>query len=371
MKIQRLELQHFRNYEQLSLNLPPGTTAFLGANAQGKTNILEAIVLASLGRSHRTSQEEDLIAWEQAGATVGINFERLEVQHRLDVRLSRQGRKEILFNGHPIKAKDLIGQLNIVLFSPEDLLLVKGVPALRRRFLDMEISQASPTYYRRLLRYHRFLQQRNLLLKRIRNREQSLDALDSWDEGLAGEAAGIVTKRREAIKKINMLANLMHRRITANQESLAVKYSLHGMDEDGAIAEEELTAWYREQLHRRRTEDIARGITTIGPHRDDLLLAVNGNSLRAFGSQGQQRTGVLALKLAELEFIRSETGEYPILLLDDVMSELDASRREHLLGFIKDRVQTLITATDDAYLPVLAAERKVQIRGGTVQRCAE
>jgi len=367
MRVEKILLQQFRNYQSLDLILQQGITAFIGDNAQGKTNILEAIVLCSLGRSHRTGQEEDLIHWQAAQAGVELCFERFGVKHWLKIQLSRQGKKEIFLNGHPVKIRDLIGQLNTVLFSPEDLLLVKGVPALRRRFLDMEISQANPVYYRHLQRYNRYLQQRNTLLKRIRSREQNPEAMEMWDEGLAAEGAAIVAKRREAIKKINMLANLMHRRITGNTENLTIAYLSAGMTEQEFVPDQQVAQWYLEQWRRQRQEDIQRGMTTLGPHRDDLHLDVNGNALRAYGSQGQQRTGILAMKLAELEFIRSETGEYPVLLLDDVMSELDASRRGHLLGFIRDRIQTIITTTDETYLAGVSPERMVRIREGAIQ----
>jgi len=260
-----------------------------------------------------------------------------------------------------------MGTLNVVLFSPEDLWLIKGAPAVRRRFLDNEISQANRSYYQKLLRYQHSLLQRNNLLKAIRDHRSSVDQLDIWDEQLAVIAAAAKVKRLDSLKKLNMLANLMHRKLTNGKEVLALQYSIHQLQSDSPQTVDELSAWYQQKLAENRQQDIARGSTSVGPHRDDLVMQVNGQNLRVYGSQGQQRTGALSLKLAELEFIKSETGEYPILLLDDVMSELDASRREHLLAFIKNRIQTFITATDATNFPANYAGRKFIVSQGTLQ----
>ena len=210
----------------------------------------------------------------------------------------------------------------------------------------MEISQASPSYYSDLAKYNRLLQQRNFLLKNIREKKSAASMLDMWDGQLAECGVKIIKKRLEAVKKLNMLANLMQRRISNNEENLSIVYYIKGFEEEAANMEEKLNIWYNEALLKGRDEDIYRGATGIGPHRDDINIFVNGIDLKSFGSQGQQRTGVLSMKLSELEFIRSEQGEYPVLLLDDVMSELDMNRRNQLLDFIKkENIQTIITAT--------------------------
>ncbi len=407
MQVTNLRLKNFRNYADLTLALSSGINIFLGANAQGKTNILEAICYASLGRSHRTHQDSDLIRFSEPAGILQLAFSRRDVPNRIDIELPRKGRRKLLLNGQSIRPKDLVGSLNTVLFSPEDLFLIKGAPAGRRHFLDSEISQASPAYYHELLTYNRLLQQRNTLLKRIREHHATPALLASWDPQLAASAAKITKKRQEAVKKLHMLANLMQRKISNSKENLSLTYEIHGLennesqsllsderhDRNGTVFESQrgfirnplsrsvdsveaplapatketsipaqtppsnqvtspLESWYNKKLEARRDLDILRGVTSVGPHRDDLAMAVNGIDLRAYGSQGQQRTGALALKLAELEFLRSETGEYPILLLDDVMSELDASRREALLAFLqREHIQTVITATDAAYFP--------------------
>lgn len=365
MFVRSLKLRNYRNYVQLDLPLQPGINILLGQNAQGKTNVLEAVYYASLGHSHRTHTDNDLILWQAQEALLELDVVRLGVEHHLAFQFSRTKRRRILLNGHPIRPKELIGTINTVLFSPEDLFLIKGAPNERRHFLDGEISQASPAYYHELARYNRLLQQRNTLLKRIREHKASVADLEFWDPQLVSSAVKIVQKRLEAVKKLNMLANLMQRRISDNQENLTLRYELHGSE--GGKVTSDLTSWYNTELVKQRELDVLRGSTGRGPHRDDLALAVNGVDLRAFGSQGQQRTGVLSLKLAELEFLRSETGEYPILLLDDVMSELDAARRRALLAFIRrERIQTLITATDAAYFPQEPMGTYYDVKNGTI-----
>jgi DNA replication and repair protein RecF len=366
MRVNQITLRNYRNYVNLSLDFTQNINIFLGQNAQGKTNILEAIYYGAMGRSHRTNLDAELIRWQQDGSVIQLGFTRLDIENNLQFRFSTTKNKEILLNSYPIKPRELIGSLNAVLFSPEDLLLIKGSPAGRRRFLDTEISQANPAYYRQLIQYNRIIAQRNVLLKKIRERKAGRDLLDSWDEQLAALAAHLVQKRQEALKKLAMLANLMHRKITDNKENLVVTYQTTGLEFNTAI---DMADVYQKQLYSLRDIDIIRGSTGVGPHRDDLILTVNGINLRTFGSQGQQRTGVLALKLAELEFIKSETGEYPVLLLDDVMSELDANRREQLLTFIKDRVQTFITATDDRFFPDWKPGKYYTVTAGQITEC--
>lgn len=363
MRVDKLLLRNYRNYEKLDVDFTSNVNIFIGDNAQGKTNILEALYLGAVGRSHRTAEDDDLVGWEQDSASVDLFFTRHGVENKLGFRLIKGRNKEILFNDFAIKPREVIGSLTAVLFSPEDLWLIKGVPAIRRRFLDIEISQAVPLYYRNLLQYNRVVSQRNHLLKKIHDRKAQPELLESWDEQLAKLAVFLVAKRLEAVKKLGMLANLMHRRLTGSRENLSFAYQLAGAD--GGIPAD-LLAWYRQRLTQDRPGDIARGSTSVGPHRDDIVLRVNGKELRSFGSQGQQRTGILALKLAELEFLKSETGEYPVLLLDDVMSELDALRREQLLSFIRDRIQTFITATDAALFPAVRAGRYYRVKDGMI-----
>ncbi|MCH3959501.1 MAG: DNA replication/repair protein RecF [Selenomonas sp.] len=367
MFVRSIYLRNYRNYSELKLDFAPDINVFLGQNAQGKTNIIEAVYYASLGHSHRTHTDTELIRWDQPAGLIQLEFERMGVSSQLEFQFSREKRRRILMNGHPIRPKELVGNINTVLFSPEDLFLIKGAPAGRRRFLDGEISQASPAYYHELVQYNRIITQRNTLLKRIREHKARPDMLDLWDVQLVEAAVKITHKRQEAVRKLNMLANLMQRRISDNQENLAITYEIHGL-EDPSVTKD-LASWYNKELASHREVDILRGSTSRGPHHDDIILTVNGVNLRSFGSQGQQRTGVLSLKLAELEFLRSETGEYPVLLLDDVMSELDVTRRHQLMAFIrKEHIQTMITATDEAYFPAERIGTYHYVRAGSITR---
>jgi DNA replication and repair protein RecF len=305
---------------------------------------------------------------------VRLGFSRLGVGNTIELRFSRTKRRQLLLNSHGVTPKTLVGSLTTVLFSPEDLYLVKGAPQLRRAFLDTEISQTSPAYYRELVKYNRLITQLNNLLKKIREGQAGREMLELWDVQLAESAAKIAAKRLEAVSRLAMLSRLMQRRISGALESLEVGYDLHapsgeaGPPLTAGKVTEGLIQWYNEMLGKRHELDIIRGVTSVGPHRDDLTLSVNGVDLRTYGSQGQQRTGALALKLSELEFIRVETGAYPVLLLDDVMSELDPSRRKELLLFLqREKIHTIITATDKAYFPSEEIGTFFSVRQGVVR----
>lgn len=352
MKVNNLKLMGYRNYQELKISFCENINILIGRNAQGKTNILESVCYAATGSSYRANSDNDLIMWNKTDGLIELNFQRLDVENKLLFKLQRGKTRQIFHNGAKIRHKDLIGILNVVLFSPEDLFLIKGAPANRRRFLDMEISQASPSYFSDLSKYNRLLLQRNSQLKAIREKRGNKSMLEMWDQQLVEAGSRIFFKRIEAIRKFNMLANLMQRRISGNEENLTVAYQVKGNDLPVDKLEDNYKVWYNKVLCDLTEEDIYKGSTSVGPHRDDIAISVNGIDLKSFGSQGQQRTGVLSLKLSELEFIRSETGEYPILLLDDVMSELDENRRRQLLSFInREHIQTIITATDEAYFP--------------------
>lgn len=354
MQITELTLRSYRSYETLHLAFDPGVQIFLGANAQGKTNIIEALYYAAFGRSHRTSSDAELIRVGADGARIALSFRRHDVPGALSFTFARGARRRIEYAGESLRQRDLVGILPMVLFSPEDLFLVKGAPALRRRYLDAELSQASPAYYGELLRYTRILKQRNAVLKDIRERLAAPDDLLPWDAQLAKSAAYIVTRRTSAVAQLGALSARVQAVLAAGEE-LALAYEIAGAGAED-FAEDDMTEslhlWYNKMLCEGRARDIARAATGVGPHLDDLVLRVGGMSLRSYGSQGQQRTGALALKLAELFYLQENVGEAPILLLDDVMSELDADRRRALLDFIRhENIQTFITATDAAYFP--------------------
>ena len=370
MQITELTLRSYRSYETLHLAFDPGVQIFLGANAQGKTNIIEALYYAAFGRSHRTSSDAELIRVGADGAHIGLSFRRHDVPGELSFTFARGARRRITYAGESLRQRDLVGLLPMVLFSPEDLFLVKGVPALRRRYLDAELSQASPAYYGELLRYTRILKQRNAVLKDIRERLAAPEELPPWDAQLARSAAYIVTRRIAAVAQLGALSARVQAVLAAGEE-LALAYEIAGAGAED-FAEDDMTEslhlWYNKMLYEGRARDIARAATGVGPHLDDLVLRVGGMSLRSYGSQGQQRTGALALKLAELFYLQENIGEAPILLLDDVMSELDADRRRALLDFIRhEHIQTFITATDAAYFPAERMGTYRYVEAGTVR----
>ena len=370
MQITELTLRSYRSYETLHLAFDPGVQIFLGANAQGKTNIIEALYYAAFGRSHRTSSDAELIRVGADGAHIGLSFRRHDVPGELSFTFARGARRRITYAGESLRQRDLVGILPMVLFSPEDLFLVKGAPALRRRYLDAELSQASPAYYGELLRYTRILKQRNAVLKDIRERLAAPEELPPWDAQLARSAAYIVTRRIAAVAQLGALSARVQAVLAAGEE-LALAYEIAGAGAED-FAEDDMTEslhlWYNKMLCEGRARDIARAATGVGPHLDDLVLRVGGMSLRSYGSQGQQRTGALALKLAELFYLQENIGEAPILLLDDVMSELDADRRRALLDFIRhEHIQTFITATDAAYFPAERMGTYRYVEAGTVR----
>ena len=372
MKIASLYVVNFRNYSQCNLPLSSMINVFYGKNAQGKTNLLEAIFYGAFGLSHRTSSEEDLLKLGTEAMAVGINFDSFSGKHEVKLKKYRQQqkwKKEIWLDGAKIRPKEHYGALNTVMFSPEDLQLVKGEPALRRRFFDMQISQTDPIYYDLLVKYNRVLLQRNRLLKELRDEGGREEILQPWNQEFSKLATAITKKRLTALAKLEAIASAIYASITSNQEELKVHYELKANNGEllhPSSASEVTEAFYTEYLAERQRVDILRGNTGIGPHRDDLQLLLNGLSLRSFGSQGQQRSGALALKLSQLEYVHREIGEFPVLLLDDVMSELDDSRRAQLLLFIDGRVQTFITVNDRELIPNLASNAYFRIENGVI-----
>ncbi len=363
MRAQWLQLNDFRNYARAELRAAAGITALTGDNAQGKTALLEALYLCCTGRSHRTPRDRELIRWGQPLARVAVVVEQSDGSHEVEIALPEAGRKQVKVNGTAIaRSGELMGHVCGVLFSPEDLSLVKDGPAERRRFIDMELSQIRPAYYYALQRYQRALTQRGRLLRDGFRDESLLKTLPSWDEQLASSGASIIEYRRAFSQKLAAHAGRVHAGLSGGQEVLDVRYACSiNSDESGA----ELAQALYGALDRARSSDLARGATSVGPHRDDLALTLNGVDARAYGSQGQQRSCALSLKLAELKVMHEETGEHPILMLDDVLSELDPSRRRQLLEALGD-VQTLITCTDPADLAGAQVSQLLSIKNGTI-----
>ena len=342
MHVKSLSLNNFRNYEQALIAPSDGVTVFTGPNAQGKTNNLEALHLCCLGRSHRTARDEELIRWGAQSARVQIQTQQRDGTHEVTILLDKAQKKKKTVRIGARQAErigELFGHVCGVLFSPEDLSIVKSGPAERRRFIDMQLSQLRPAYFYALQRAQRTLNQRNALLREIAKNGALLPTLDMWDEQLALVGAEIARNRREAIGLLGEAAARAHASLTGGRETLRLWY-ISQTAESGDVADALLG-----RLRAARQEDLRRMTTTVGVHRDDIGVTINGREARTFASQGQQRSAVLALKLAQLEMAAGETGEPPILMLDDVMSELDPERRRQLIERI-DRVQTFVTCTD-------------------------
>jgi len=366
--LRRLSLTNFRNYIRLEVELPPGVVVLMGDNAQGKTNLLEAIYYLALSRSPRTSLDRELVNWlawkeEMPFARLEGEVERGEVLLRLEiVILPQRGpegsrvHKQIMVNGVRQRALDLVGQVGVVLFRPEDLGLIDGPPSGRRRYLDVTLCQLDASYLRALQRYNRVLLQRNHLLRQLRERPRSWEELRFWDEHLVREGAFLILRRNEAIVKLGPLAGEVHSALTAGRERLELKYRSSPAWEEAPRASEEsslkeLSQLFHRQLQEARDMEVQLGATSQGPHRDDLGFVLNGMEASIHASRSQLRTAALSLKLAEAQLMREESGCEPLLLLDDVLSELDGERRAHLAGALSGRPQVLITATDPASLP--------------------
>lgn len=371
MKISKIFLSDFRNLAALDLNLADTINIFLGRNAQGKTNILESINFASLGTA-RVSKDVELVRWNTDAALIKISFAKADVSHDLAIEIpADKRRRRILLDGNFIKMRDFIGKLNSVMFSPEDLFMFRNSPSSRRKFLNIILAQAMPIYFSELATYNRLIEQRNNLLKKIREGLASPLNLELWNEQLATAAAKITAKRISAVENLKILANDMQQKISAQAENLSLEYEIHNLQDVDApqnFSVEYLQKWYHEIFTARNFIDVKRGSTSFGPHLDDLQFFINGKELRLYGSQGQLRTTALALKLSEIQMLKDAAGEYPVLLLDDVMSELDAQRRQKLLEFLlSQKIQTLITATERAYFPAEIFGKVFSIENGALQ----
>jgi DNA replication and repair protein RecF len=386
MHIRHLSLTNFRNYTRLELTLPARAVLLHGANAQGKTNLLEAIYYLATSRSPQATSDRELINWI-------ADQEEMLPYARLTTEVMRGGRSrqiEIVLQKEPVggsgngertrlrkqirvdkanrRAMDLVGQINVVLFMPQDMALVDGSPSGRRRYLDVALCQVDPEYCRALSRYNRLLSERNALLRQWHERRRDPDELAYWNEQLVDYGVTIMQRRRDAVIELDQRAAQLHHLLSGGVERLRLVYEATlpiGPQDDAA----RLDSAYRAELTRNRQREIERGMTLIGPHRDEVRFLVNDQiDLGKFGSRGQQRTAVVALKLAEVDWMRQRTGEWPILLLDEVLSELDAERRAFLLTQVNGVEQALITTTDPTFFDAdsLAGMTLLRVEGGRV-----
>ncbi len=343
--IKELAIKGYRNYEKLEATFENKVNVIIGENAQGKTNVMEAIYVLAMAKSHRTSNDKELIRWDEEYAKIEGTVQKHNQSVQMQLVISKKGKKAKLNHLEQQKLSQYVGHMNVIMFAPEDLNLVKGSPQVRRRFIDMEIGQVSPVYLHELSKYQKIMQQRNHLLKQLQTKKQTDNGmLEVLSMQLSEAAAKIVLKRISFIEQLEKWAQPIHTGISRGLEKLNIKYK-PSVEVSDTSDLSKIIEVYNEKFAKIKEKEIERGTTLVGPHRDDLLFYVNDRDVQTFGSQGQQRTTALSIKLAEIELIHEEIGEYPILLLDDVLSELDDYRQSHLLNTIQGKVQTFVTTT--------------------------
>lgn len=359
MYIESLQLNNYRNYNQLSMSFDGNTNILYGDNAQGKTNILESIYMAATTKSHRGSKDGEIIKIGEEESHIRLCFKKSDINHKIDMHLRKSKNKGVAIDGIPIhRITELFGLINVVFFSPEDLDIIKDGPSGRRRFLDMELCQISRLYHKNLTSYQRVLDQRNNLLKQIIHNSNLMDTLDVWNIQLVEYGMKVMKERQNFIEMLNEIVTEIHSNLTSGKEKLEIIY-----DKNVEIQDFEKTLNDKIQIDLKYTS------TQTGPHRDDILFLINGMDVRKFGSQGQQRTVALSLKIAEIKLVKKIIKENPILLLDDVMSELDSRRRDMLIKEIKD-IQTIITCTgyDDFIEKQVIINNVYHVVDGTVTK---
>lgn len=334
MIIKSLELENFRNYKSLNIEFDKGVNILYGDNAQGKTNILEAIYVSATTKSHKGAKDKEIINFEAEEAHIKTYLDKEGLERRVDMHLRKSKSKGIAIDTVRLKkAAQLLGLLNVVFFSPEDLSIIKDAPAQRRRFVDMELCQLDQSYLYDLNQYNKIIAQRNKLLKDMYNNQDLKNMLGIWDMQIIIYGQKIIKRRRLFVDQLNEIIDDIHYKLSGGKERIKVEYAPY-VSEDN----------FEEMLKKAREKDIKLKSTSVGPHKDDFIFIVNGIDIRTYGSQGQQRTAALSLKLSEIELVKKITGDNPVLLLDDVLSELDSNRQNHLLNNIGD-IQTIITCT--------------------------
>ncbi|MCM1399563.1 MAG: DNA replication/repair protein RecF [Clostridium sp.] len=357
MFIDKLALNNFRNYDEVDIQFSNGINILYGDNAQGKTNILEAIYMIATTKSHRGNKDREIIQFGYEEAHIRADVMKSDSSHRIDMHLRTNKSKGVAVDLITLKrSAQLFGIVNIVLFSPEDLSIIKNSPAERRRFIDMELCQLNKIYYSDLSNFNKALNQRNNLLKKIAFDGTNKDTLDVWDEQLVKYGIKVISERNNFIELINEIIGKIHSSITSKKENIKIIYEKNVDEND-----------FLEELKNKRFVDLKYQSTSVGPHRDDISFIVNDIDVKKYGSQGQQRTAALSLKLAEIELVRNMIKDNPILLLDDVMSELDSTRRDALLSYISE-IQTIITCTgyDDFIKERLSIDKIYKVAGGKI-----
>lgn len=368
MKLTELNLHHFRNYDEAQVEFSPQINVLIGENAQGKTNLLESIYVLAMTRSHRTNNDRELIEFGKDAAQIKGTVQRELGSLKLELDIGKHGKKAKANHLEKARLSEYLGQLNVILFAPEDLALVKGAPTVRRRFIDMEFGQVSSKYLHDLTQYRDILKQRNRYLKQLQSHEaQDQLYLEVLSEQLAAVGGAIISQRVKFLSELEGYARELHQSITQGRENLTFEYS-SAVKDASTLTEVELSEALMDLYRQNQSKEIFQGTTLYGPHRDDVRFLINHKNVQTYGSQGQQRTTALSVKLAEIDLMKNQTGEYPILLLDDVLSELDGARQTHLLKTIQDKVQTFLTTPglSDVARNLIKEPRIFHIRDGQI-----
>lgn len=367
MIIKKITFRDYRNFKEETIEFSPGVNIITGENAQGKTNLIEGIYMTSVGKSFRTSKDRDMIMFGADYCSISADFSDTDTEH-VEIVISKDGKKAAKIDGRKIsKTSELLGNIICVAFTPDDLKIVKEDPSKRRDFIDRELARISLSYFDDLKKYRRALTQRNAFLKESGVVRKNSSDLDIWDEILSVSGSRIMMKRENFIGELSDISSRIHDGITQGREELSVRYA-RSLNTEASDSEDIRKDFY-EALVSERNDDIKKGFTKTGPHRDDLEILINGRNTRKFGSQGQQRTAALSLKLAEIDIIRQQTGENPILLLDDVLSELDTNRQEYMIKTLSD-IQMMITTTElsRSVLEEIEDPCVIKIKNGTFFR---
>ena len=357
MIVKKLELQNYRNYSYLDIDFNSGINILYGDNAQGKTNILEALYMSGTSKSHKNAKDKETIKFGEEEAHIKTIVDKNSIEYKIDIHLKKHKLKGIAINGVPIKkATELFGVLNLIFFSTEDLNIIKDGPSERRRFIDMELCQLDKVYLYNLTNYNKTLDQRNKLLKDMIDKPSLKETLDSWDEQLIKYGTEIINRRKKFIDDLNEVIFLIHKKLSGNKEELTITYEPDVNEIN-----------YVNALKEARKKDERFLTTSVGPHRDDMAFLIKNVDLRKYGSQGQQRTAALSLKLSEIELVKSIIGDEPVLLLDDVLSELDKNRQNQLLNSLS-KTQTIITCTglDEFIKERISVDKVFQVIDGKV-----
>ena len=353
MIVNKLIIKNYRNFKEAEADLNDSLNIFIGENGQGKTNLMESIYIASIGRTFRLNSESELINFSENKSSLEIHLTKNNYKIKIEIQLEKNKKKQVFINGVKLdKTSEMIGILNNVIFTPDDMKIIKGSPVERRRFINIDISQIKPKYKYLLNKYKRVTTERNMLLKNYHTRCENKDIIGIWNDYLVNTGTEITLYRNEYINKLKKYSTDIYFSLTGKRERLDISY----YSNIGPVTDrEEVRKLFYEKIKKNFTNEVLRGVSLYGPHKDDLIIKINDKECKYFGSQGQQRSAILALKLAEIEIIREEAGEYPILLLDDVLSELDNKRKTYLIEHIKG-MQTIITSTDDYELNSLTKD---------------